>query len=294
MGEINQQAATTGLKATLAGNNVTLEGENIQTVTIGYQTATEVTNGMTSAVSAVGTAVTDNRTVTIASADVIEGRVFTLASTDATAGAFSVTHAVATGETETDVAAALVAALRAHSNAGADMRDPTKDNVTNASGVITISGFAANGHGTDTTLALSITIVPAIFGAATTHYAGIKLDSLNNTPIKIDLGQGTSAANHAIRHGFLEANVGAADFDVSEPTLGVSSGSSISGLSLASAAGTNSALGTLDNAIDSVNALRSDLGAFQNRLDHAINNLSSVANNTKGARGRIVDADFAS
>ena len=66
------------------------------------------------------------------------------------------------------------------------------------------------------------------------------------------------------------------------------------GLSVASSADANSALSQLDNAIDSVNAIRSDLGALQNRLDHTINNLSSVSNNTEGAKGRIMDTDFAS
>ena len=67
----------------------------------------------------------------------------------------------------------------------------------------------------------------------------------------------------------------------------------MTGLSVGSAASANSALKTLDNAIDSVNSIRSDLGALQNRLDHTVNNLSSVANNTEAAKGRIVDTDFA-
>ncbi len=292
--DINGVTAATGLTATFNGDNVTLKGDNVQTVRISYETATEATNGMTSAVEAVQAAVTDDRDVTIAAADVIEGRVFTLASTDATAGAFSVTHTVAAGEDETDVAAALVAALRAHSTAGADMRDPDGDNVTNSSGVITIAGFTTNGHGTDSSLALSITTIPAIFGAAANHYASIKLDSADNQPISIDLGDSTTAANHAARHGFFEANVGAADFDVNSPTMGGANGSSMTGLSVSSSTAANDALTTIDNAINTITAIRGDLGALQNRLDHTVNNLSSVASNTENAMGRIMDTDFAS
>ena len=121
----------------------------------------------------------------------------------------------------------------------------------------------------------------------------LKLDSVANTPIKIDLGQNTTAANHAKNHGLLESGVGAADFDVNEPTLSAAGGQSMSGLSVTSAASATKALGTIDNAIDTVNSIRGDLGALQNRLEYTINNLSSISNATSGARGRILDADFA-
>ena len=42
-----------------------------------------------------------------------------------------------------------------------------------------------------------------------------------------------------------------------------------------------------------MNEIRGDLGALQNRLNYTVNNLSSISNQTQGARGRIMDADFA-
>lgn len=42
-----------------------------------------------------------------------------------------------------------------------------------------------------------------------------------------------------------------------------------------------------------VNAVRSDLGANINRLEHTASNLASVTENTTAAKGRIMDADFA-
>ena len=62
---------------------------------------------------------------------------------------------------------------------------------------------------------------------------------------------------------------------------------------MSSASAAVAALSTLDNAIDAVNANRGNLGALQNRLEYTINNLSSISNATAGARGRILDADFA-
>jgi flagellin len=53
------------------------------------------------------------------------------------------------------------------------------------------------------------------------------------------------------------------------------------------------ALDTLDNALKSVDALRSDLGAIQNRFESAITNLSTTETNLSAARSRIEDADYA-
>ncbi len=119
--------------------------------------------------------------------------------------------------------------------------------------------------------------------------ARLRLDSINNSPISIELGDSATVTTH----GFLETNVGAADYQVNSPTISGSGSGSVNGLTIASLSEATSALATIDNAIEAVSSLRSDLGAVQNRLDHTINNLSSVSNNTEGARSRIMDTDFA-
>ncbi|WP_330165788.1 flagellin N-terminal helical domain-containing protein [Vreelandella aquamarina] len=53
------------------------------------------------------------------------------------------------------------------------------------------------------------------------------------------------------------------------------------------------ALGQLDTALSRVDALRSDLGAIQNRMESAIENLSTTETNLSAARSRIEDADYA-
>jgi len=52
-------------------------------------------------------------------------------------------------------------------------------------------------------------------------------------------------------------------------------------------------LKALDSALSTVDALRSDLGAIQNRFDSAIENLSTTTTNLSAARSRIEDADYA-
>ena len=53
------------------------------------------------------------------------------------------------------------------------------------------------------------------------------------------------------------------------------------------------AIESIDTAIKSVNNMRSDMGAYTNRLDHAINNIANQAFNTQDAESRIRDVDFA-
>ena len=63
---------------------------------------------------------------------------------------------------------------------------------------------------------------------------------------------------------------------------------------LATQTAADSAITVLDNALDSVANIRADLGAFQNRFESVISNLSNISENTSAARSRIMDADIAS
>lgn len=56
---------------------------------------------------------------------------------------------------------------------------------------------------------------------------------------------------------------------------------------------TENPLATLDSALKMVDALRSDLGAIQNRFESAITNLNTNETNLSAARSRIEDADYA-
>ena len=54
------------------------------------------------------------------------------------------------------------------------------------------------------------------------------------------------------------------------------------------------ALGILDTAVQGVNDRRANLGASMSRLEFASDNLQNVSQNTKAARSRVLDADYAS
>jgi flagellin len=55
----------------------------------------------------------------------------------------------------------------------------------------------------------------------------------------------------------------------------------------------NRAIGTLDQALKKVNKQRADLGAYQNRLEHAIRGIDVGAENLQAAESRIRDTDMA-
>ena len=66
------------------------------------------------------------------------------------------------------------------------------------------------------------------------------------------------------------------------------------GTEIATNTAANTQITALSDALDKVGELRGQFGANINRLNHTANNLSNVKDNTEMARGRIMDADFAS
>lgn len=126
------------------------------------------------------------------------------------------------------------------------------------------------------------TAFAAVLGAGVTvadAAGGIKLTSDTGGPISIEHKNAAAEA----KTGLLDANSAG----------GGSFGASISSLDISTAAGAQKAIGIIDNALETINSTRGDLGAVSNRLDFTVNNLSNVSENVAAARSRIMDADFA-
>jgi flagellin len=64
-------------------------------------------------------------------------------------------------------------------------------------------------------------------------------------------------------------------------------------VSLETAEDANKAIGTLDEALKTISKQRADLGAYQNRLEHAIRGIDSGAENIQASESRIRDTDMA-
>jgi len=78
-------------------------------------------------------------------------------------------------------------------------------------------------------------------------------------------------------------------------TLGVDggSGSATGTIDLTSSSAAITAISAIDSAITDVNTQRAELGAYSNRLDYTVSNLTNISANLEAGRGRIEDADFA-
>ncbi|PYZ92791.1 flagellin [Salipaludibacillus keqinensis] len=71
-------------------------------------------------------------------------------------------------------------------------------------------------------------------------------------------------------------------------------GLNIADLDISDQEGADTAIASLDDAIKAVSAERSEMGAWQNRLEHTISNLDNASENLSAAESRIRDVDMAS
>lgn len=127
--------------------------------------------------------------------------------------------------------------------------------------------------------------------ASVTNYNGMDLLSTNTVP-----GQrfGAGSTGSAL---WIDANdaYGLDSITVTIDTLTAgTNGLALTDNTLTNQAASNLAITALDQAINSVNTMRSNMGAFINRLDHAINNLDNSNTNQQAAESIIRDVDFAS
>ena len=98
---------------------------------------------------------------------------------------------------------------------------------------------------------------------------------------------------------FSESAIAVADFGnftaatTGTVAVGAAAASQLDDINVTSFGDAQKALKVIDNAINSINSSRADLGALQSRFENAVANINIAGENISAARGRIVDADFA-
>lgn len=132
----------------------------------------------------------------------------------------------------------------------------------------------------------------------------VTITDANNKKIIIDLQSGAAAALKAgkvniqlnvLDAGPLQLQVGPNEgmrMEVQIPTL-TSTALGLDYVNMRTEKGASKAITLCDNAINEISAVRSKLGAYQNRLEYTIANLDTTAENTTAAYSRIEDADMA-
>ncbi|HMA63998.1 MAG: flagellin [Fibrobacterota bacterium] len=125
--------------------------------------------------------------------------------------------------------------------------------------------------------------------ANVTNYNGKEL--ISNTSGRFGTSGATSNNIFWIDAG---ATVGTDSLTISIDTLTVSSlNTNLSTATLTTQSGAANAISSIDAAINSVNSTRANIGAYVNRLEHAINNLLVSETNQSAAESLIRDVDFA-
>jgi flagellin len=184
--------------------------------------------------------------------------------------------------------------------------DPLNSTIFAKAGVsgVSISGSAAGTYtftdnGTDLTISDGTTTVTitggtmeageqtlevAEFGITVTLNSGFLAEGLDGAKIEVTSTSAAAEIQTGANAGqTMSLSIGAMD----ATTLGVS------GLSVGSAANASLAISAVNTAINRVPAERANLGAYQNRLEHKINNLNTSAENLQAAESRIRDIDMA-
>jgi flagellin len=139
--------------------------------------------------------------------------------------------------------------------------------------------------------------------AEVTNYNGMKLISSTGATANARFGIGGTGSSTGSAL-WIDANstYGADSITITIDTMstnmlgsGAQSGgaANVNSTYLTSQASSVVAIQNLDESIDSVNKMRSNMGAFVNRLEHAINNLTVSNTNQQAAESQIRDVDFA-
>jgi flagellin len=115
--------------------------------------------------------------------------------------------------------------------------------------------------------------------AADTDFAGTKLLDGSGGEISIQVGTGTNPADDSISFTLNDTSTAAL---------------AIGGHDISSQSGADAAGAAISNALDSVQTLRAGIGASQNRLDYAAQNIGTAIENTEAARSSLIDLDVAS
>lgn len=110
--------------------------------------------------------------------------------------------------------------------------------------------------------------------------------------------QGTEKTEHAAGNSTTELTKAGAVTDAKYASgASVNNGTNSSpvgaGLDVSNHSNATNAIKAIDQAIEAVSAQRSSLGAYQNRLEHTINNLGTSSENLTAAESRIRDVDMA-
>ncbi|CAG7655445.1 flagellin [Paenibacillus allorhizosphaerae] len=170
----------------------------------------------------------------------------------------------------------------------------TEDNTYNVKitsattgGVYTLSYTDASG--------VTATVTTSGGGAVTIGDASITLGTLSTGSIGAEATLTTRQAVASLSDNSLTYQIGANSSQTMHVAIEKMDAAAlhVDGVNISSSQAAEAAISAVNKAIEDVSAQRSKLGAFQNRLEHTINNLGASSENLSAAESRVRDVDMA-
>jgi len=275
-------SGTTGL---LNAGTLRINGTSIVAASSLDDTASDATaTSSTKAASAIAISAAINKATGTtgvsakAAENVIKGTSFTAAANAGTLylNGVSITLSLTTSSTRADVATLINAQTGQTGVVATD----------NGSGLTLVAGDGRNislsmstGAATDVgILSTAIDTVTKSAAGAKTTYARVLLTSDKS----FTLEGGSDGNDNFGKLGFVTGTYG-----------GVDNGTKIAKIDITSQDGAQVAITALDAALKSVSLNQARLGAFQNRLDQVVSNLTTMNQNMSASRSRVQDTDYA-
>jgi flagellin len=169
----------------------------------------------------------------------------------------------------------------------------------NVAQTITLSAIGANGSSKLDFSAIGVAINVASDGAGKTA-AGLATDLAAGTVVTAAAGAGSSAtlqiganASDAISVSFGKTSIDATTTGFTALNSALAAFNTASSTNSATAANSQDLISAVDTALAQLSASRANLGAVQNRLGHAVNNLQVTSENLAASQSRITDVDVA-
>ncbi len=282
LGRATAAAATAAVNNVVAGN-LTVVGKATATIAIGAGSSAREAASAINAETPTTAVEADARTVTRLSTLSLAGTIsFTLTSDDGSTTNSASISAVITNTTDLSTIADSVNQSSGTTGIQAVINGngTSIDLISEGGDDIIIEGFNHSNAGGET------------LAVDSRNYAN---DATNDT---VTLTQGTTDSTRVMGEVQLSSvnafNVTAANTSFNDViTLESSALVAVSSIDISTVAGSQSAIGIIDGALDFINVVRGELGAVQNRISSTISNLENISNNVSAARSRVQDADFA-
>lgn len=177
-------------------------------------------------------------------------------------------------------------------------------------GTVEITTSAAAGGGTARTVTVDVALKKGDSAAVVTEKIAA---AINDANLGIGISKDAAGAWQAVikadsEGGIAVTNIGAftnaaapatptgaarAAQNLSAVTPVADTANRVKDIDISDAAGAQSAVLVIDDAIKQIDAQRADLGAVQNRFENTIANLQNIGENVAAAKGRIQDTDYA-